>query len=480
VEVRVSDTLLLVEDEDVLRGEMARHFTRQGWDLLQAASLAEARRLLAGEGPAPLVVLCDMTLPDGNALDLLEAVRAGAGTRAEWIILTGYGTVADSVRALKLGAFEFLEKPCPMERLDLVVSGAARSARAQRRVAESAARNHERFGLDAFVGDSPATARVRDEVKRLATVPVGTVVIGGETGVGKGLIARILHYTGVRGDGPLVEVNCAALPKELMESELFGHEAGAFTGARGRHRGYLEQAHGGTLFLDEIGEMETPLQAKLLKALEDHRFRRVGGEKEVVVDVQVFAASNSDVDSLVSQGRLREDLFHRLSLFRLEVPPLRERLEDLEALVYRFIADSNARSGKDVRVVPGSVWRRLRGYAWPGNVRELRNVIERSVLLSDGPVLPERWLQVPQDGGGTQPAEHRTPEASEGDGTVVSFHLDGRETLDQLEERILRRALELSRGNVSAAARRLGVSRQTLRYRIEKHGLGDGTEDSEE
>jgi len=477
----VSDTLLLVEDEAVLRDELGRHFTRQGWDLLQASNLADARRLLSGEGPAPLVVLCDMSLPDGNALDLLEAVRADAGTRAEWIVLTGYGTVADSVRALKLGAFEFLEKPCPLERLDLVVSGAARSARAQRRVAESAARNHERFGLDAFVGDSPATTRVRDEVKRLAAVPLGTLMIGGETGVGKGLVARILHYTGIRGDGPLVEVNCAALPKELMESELFGHEAGAFTGARGRHRGYMEQAHGGTLFLDEIGELETPLQAKLLKVLEDRRFRRVGGEKEVVVDVQVFAASNSDVDSLVSEGRVREDLFHRLSLFRLEVPPLRERLEDLEALVHRFIAESNARSGKDVRVVRNSVWQRLRRYNWPGNVRELRNVIERSVLLSEGTVLPERWLQVPEGGAHLEPAPagSRPPDSAEPEGTVISFQLDGGETLDELEERILRRALQLANGNVSAAARSLGVSRQTLRYRIEKHGIEDGTSDQD-
>jgi DNA-binding NtrC family response regulator len=467
----VSDTLLLVEDEAVLRDELGRHFARQGWDLMQAATLAEARRLLAAEAVTPLVVLCDMTLPDGNALDLLESVRASGGTRAEWIVLTGYGTVADSVRALKLGAFEFLEKPCPMERLDLVVAGAARSARAQRRVAESSARNHERFGVDAFVGDSPEARRVRDELRRLAAVPVGTLLIGGETGVGKGLVTRILHYMGVRGDGPLVEVNCAALPTELMESELLGHEAGAFTGARSRHRGYLEQAHAGTLFLDEIGELETPLQAKLLKALEDRRFRRVGGEREVVVDVQVFAASNRDLEALVSDGVLRDDLYHRLSLFRIEVPPLRERLEDIEPLVHRFIAEFNARSGKTVRVIPDSVWRRLTDYDWPGNVRELRNVIERSVLLSEGPVLPERWLQLTQPGHGVAASStaggRRPPE----EGEVISLRLDGSVSMDGMEESILRRALALSDWNVSAAARRLGVSRQTLRYRIEKHGL---------
>ena len=476
----MSDTLLLVEDEDVLREELRRHVARTGWDVQTAADLGAAERILTAGGWSPLVVLCDMTLPDGNALDLLEKVRAEGIVRAEWIILTGYGSVADSVRALKLGAFEFLEKPAPMERLDLVLAGAARSARAQRRVAESAARNHDRYGVDAFVGRSSAAESVRDALTRLAGVRVDALLVGGETGVGKGLVARILHYVGPHGTGPLVEVNCAALPSELMESELFGHEAGAFTGAKGRHRGYLEQAQGGTIFLDEIGELQPSLQAKLLKAVEDRRFRRVGGEREIEVDVQVFAASNADAQRLVAEGRLREDLYHRLALFRIDVPPLRERLDDLEPLVQRFVAEFNARSGKSVRVIPDVVWERLRAYGWPGNVRELRNVIERSVLLSEGPVLPDRWLQL-QAAPGRVGATGGPAAAGESPGDIsdparVVFNLDGTESLDDLEERVLRRALELSEGNVSAAARRLGITRQTLRYRIEKYGL-DGKED---
>ncbi len=472
----MSDTLLLVEDEELLRNELQRHLARQGWDVLAAVTLADAERILGNEGASPLVVLCDMTLPDGNALDLLERTRARSHLRAEWIVLTGYGSVADSVRALKLGAFEFLEKPCPTERLELVIAGAARSARAQRRVAETAARNHERFGADAFVGKSPAAEGVREALTRLAGVRVEALLVGGETGVGKGLVARILHYVGPRAQGPLVEVNCAALPSELLESELFGHEAGAFTGAKGRHRGYLEQAQGGTVFLDEIGELQSSLQAKLLKAVEDRRFRRVGGEREIEVDVQFFAASNSEVEMLVAEGRLREDLFHRLALFRIDVPPLRERLEDIEPLVQRFVAEFNARSGKSVRVIPDIVWERLRAYSWPGNVRELRNVIERSVLLSEGTVLPERWLQL-QAGTGTAATDAggSGQRAVVGNGrNEVVFVLDGSESLDDLEERILRRALELSGGNVSAAARSLGITRQTLRYRIEKYGLDPG------
>jgi two-component system response regulator AtoC len=465
----MSDTLLLVEDEEVLRSELERHLTREGWDVRTAANLSEAEHALGDGGARPLVVLCDMTLPDGNALDLLERVRASSKLRAEWIILTGYGTVTDSVRALKLGAFEFLEKPCPTERLDLVIAGAARSARAQRRVAETAERNHERYGIDAFVGESAAAKVVRDSLRRLASVRVEALLLGGETGAGKGLVARILHYIGPRASGPLVEVNCAALPSELLESELFGHEAGAFTGAKGRHRGYLEQAQGGTIFLDEIAELQPQLQAKLLKAVEDRRFRRVGGEREIEVDVQVFAASNREVEKLVADGKLREDLFHRLALFRIDVPPLRDRLDDLEPLVQRFVAESNARSGKSVRVIPDDVWARLSAYSWPGNVRELRNVIERSVLLAEGPVLPDRWLQLQADGAPGSTSPRAAPGGD--DAETVVFTLDGSESLDALEERVLRRALELTAGNVSAAARRLGITRQTLRYRIEKYGL---------
>ena len=259
----------------------------------------------------------------------------------------------------------------------------------------------------------------------------------------------------------MVELNCAALPAELLESELFGHEPGAFTGAQGRHRGLVEQANGGTLFLDEIGEMGPGLQAKLLKVLEDQRIRRLGAEEEVEVDVQVFSASNRDLAELVRDGRFRDDLFHRLSVFRIDLPPLRQRPEDIEPLVEQFIAEFNARSGRRVQTVPDDVWARLKGYAWPGNVRELRNVIERSVLLAQGPVLPAQWLLL----------QESSPQPRSTGDDVVSVALDGSTTLDQVERELIERALELSGHNVSEAARRLGITRQTLRYRIEKHRL---------
>jgi two-component system response regulator AtoC len=461
------DTLLVIEDEDLLGEELARHFRSQGWEVVRSRCLAEAEQELLAKRLEPLVVLSDMSLPDGNALDLLEKVGARAGAGGEWVLLTGFGTIPDSVRALHLGAYEFLEKPCESERLDLVITGAARSARAQRRIRYEAAQRHERYGLDAFVGSSVQTRKVRELLARVARVPFSALIIGGETGTGKGLAARVLHYNGPRTAGPIVEVNCIALPSELLESELFGHEAGAFTGAKGRHRGLIEQAHGGTLFLDEIGEMSLGVQARLLKALEDRRFRRVGGEREISVDVQFIAASNRDLALRVQEGEFREDLYHRLRVIRVDIPPLRERREDIEDLVPIFVAECNAKAGKHVRIIPENIWERLRRHSWPGNVRELRNVIERCVLLAEDERLPEEWLQLPNALlDRASPAPQGAPETV---GDSVRLPLDGSMALDDMEKYIIQIALERAHQNVTAAARALGTTRQTLRYRIQKY-----------
>lgn len=461
----MADTLLVIEDEDLLGNELVRHYRRDGWNVIRAANLAEARTALLTNGLEPLVVLSDMSLPDGNALDLLEQLRAQS-TGGEWILLTGYGTVPDSVRALRCGAYDFLEKPCPMERLDLVVAGAGRSARAQRRLREQTAVHNRRYTPEAMVGTSPATRRVREMLQKLSHVPFSALVIAGETGTGKGLAARILHYSGSRAEGPLVELNCAALPAELLESELFGHEPGAFTGARGRHRGLFERANGGTLFLDEIGELTPALQAKLLKAVEDRRVRRLHGGNEIEVDVQLLAASNRNLTEQIEAGAFRQDLYHRLSVFQLHLPALRERIGDLEDLVPLFVAEFNAMAGKRVRLVSDEVWTELRAHSWPGNVRELRNVIERCVLFSEGEQLPAQWLQLPGDTAA--PTLLRRSASAR---RVLQIPLDGSMSLDDMDRYIIERALELSERNVTAAARALGTTRQTLRYRVQKYGL---------
>ncbi|RCX31917.1 sigma-54-dependent transcriptional regulator [Thioalbus denitrificans] len=460
----MSETLLVIEDETLVGSELQRHYRRGGWEVVLARSLAEARRSLVDQQLEPLVVISDMSLPDGNALDLLESLAPARGG-GEWIFLTGYGSVPDSVRALRLGAYDFLEKPCDLERLDVVVAGAGRSARAQRRLRDEAAARSRRYAPASFAGRSPAAQSVRKMLERLTRVPFSALVITGETGTGKGLAARILHHAGTRADGPLVEVNCAALPHELLESELFGHEPGAFTGAKGRRRGLMEQASGGTLFLDEIAELDPELQAKLLRAVEDQRIRRLGGDREISVDLQILAATNRDLETMVAEGDFRNDLYHRLSVFRLELPPLRSRKADLEDLVPLFVAEFNAKSGRRVRNFPDPLWERLRAHDWPGNVRELRNVVERCVLFSDGEEFPLEWLQLGSPAG----AVAALPAGAGSEG--VFLPLDGSMAIEDMDRHIIRTALEKHDFNVSATARALGTTRETLRYRVQKYHL---------
>jgi len=458
----MADTLLIIEDERLLGSEMKRYFSGKGWDVSWAHSLADSGHLLFELGFDPLVVLSDMNLPDGNCLDLLEKAR-GRRITGEWVILTGYGSVPDSVRALRLGAFDFIEKPCKPDRLELVISGAVRSARAQRRLSEQSDADSQRYQPHIYAGRSTAMITVREMLAKLASIPFSALIITGETGTGKGLAARILHHSGPRTTGPMVELNCAALPRELLESELFGHETGAFTGAKSRRRGLMEQAGGGTLFLDEIGDMDIDVQAKLLKAIEDRSIRRLGGDREIKVDVQVIAATNQDLQRRVAEGSFRADLFHRLSVFRLELPALRTHKQDLKELVPVFIAEFNAKAGKRVRIVPEEVWQRLENHAWPGNVRELRNVVERCVLFSSDEEFPIQWLQLE--------ADQAVGASVVTDSDCLYLPLDGSMDLDEMDRHIIETTLAKYNHNITATAKALGTTRETLRYRIQKYNL---------
>ncbi len=467
------ETLLIIEDEKLLGSELSRHYRTLGWEVVLADSLAVAKTLLLNMRIEPLLILSDMNLPDGNALDFMEEVKTQV-SYAEWLFLTGYGSVPDSVRALRLGAYDFLEKPCDLERLDLVVASAARSASIQRRVIDQTKQSYRRYSPEAYVGHSQQALGIRQLLAKLTQVPFSALIIGGESGTGKGLAARILHYGGPRAQQPMIEVNCAALPREILESELFGHESGAFTGASGRHRGLLEQADGGTLFMDEIGEMPLDLQAKLLKAIEDHKVRRLGGEKEISIDVQIVAASNRDLEQMSQEGSFRIDLYHRVSVFKVILPPLREAVEDLDELVPLFVAEYNAKAGRQVKDIPLEVWRKLKAHHWPGNVRELRNVIERCVLFSDGATFPGQWLQLP----GLHTASNAIDTESMADLTQaevsaagIYLPLDGNMALDDMDKFIIKTALERANNNLTAAARALGATRETLRYRVRKYNL---------
>ncbi|MCB1506089.1 MAG: sigma-54-dependent Fis family transcriptional regulator [Hyphomicrobiaceae bacterium] len=459
------DQILIVEDEALLGNELARHYRRNGWEVVVVATVGEAERLLASDEYDPLLIISDLNLPDGNGLDLLQNICKTSQNTAEWIFLTGYGEAPDAVKAMRLGAFDFLTKPADMGRLDLVIAGATRSAKAQRRISRQARHEGRRYQPESYIGQSTAAENAREMLRRLAGLPFSGLIINGETGTGKGLTAKILHHSSPRADAPFVEVNCAALPRDLLESELFGHEAGAFTGAKGKHVGLMEQASGGTLFLDEIAEMDISLQPKLLKAIEDKTIRRLGGEREIKIEVQVIAATNRDLAEEMRQGRFRQDLYHRLSVFEISLPALRQRPEDISELVLAFIDEFNALAKKKVRQVPEKIWAILEAYSWPGNVRELRNVIERAVLLSTTDALPLEWIQLQQSGcaGPSQVS------AAEGD--WVHLPLDGTMALDDMDRFIIETALKRHDYNVMATARALGTTRETLRYRVQKYGL---------
>ncbi|MFV0296440.1 MAG: sigma-54-dependent transcriptional regulator [Hyphomicrobiaceae bacterium] len=462
----MTDQLLIVEDEPLLGNELARHYKRIGWETFIAASVAEAEQMLMAGQCEPLIVISDLSLPDGNGLDLLRNLRkAGIGT-GEWIFLTGYGEAPDAVRAMRLGAFDFLTKPADMGRLDLVIAGATRSAKAQRRLKRATRDEQRSYQPDAFRGKSVAAQSARDLLQRLCGLPFSGLIINGETGTGKGLAAKILHHSSPRADAPFVSVNCAALPRDLLESELFGHEAGAFTGAKGKHVGLMEQASGGSLFLDEIAEIDIALQPKLLKAIEDKMIRRLGGEREIPIDVQIIAATNRVLGEEMQAGRFRRDLYHRLSVFEISLPPLRQRPEDIEELVFAFIDEFNALAKKKVRHVPEKIWAILEAYEWPGNVRELRNVVERAVLLSVSDTLPLEWIQLSRTDDQSRLVSDKT-----GGKDLIQLPLDGSMALEDMDRFIIETALRRNAYNVMATARALGTTRETLRYRVQKYGL---------
>lgn len=455
-----SNPLLIIEDESLLGAELSRRFRGQGYRVVLAPGIAEARAQLLRHKLEPLVIISDMNLPDGKGLDLMAEVL-DAHFVSEWLFLTAYGSVKESVRALQLGAYDFLEKPCDPGRLDLVVASAKRSALARRRLQSQQDVNIERYSPEAFIGASSAARQTREMLMRLSDVAITSLIISGESGTGKGLAAKILHHSSARSQGPFIALNCAALPHDLLESELFGHEAGAFTGANKSRRGLFEQADGGTLFLDEIGEMPLELQSKLLKVIEDQNLRRLGGEVEIQIDLQIIAASNRVLTQEIHAGRFRSDLFHRLNLFEVKLPALRERKPDLQELVPALIAEFNPKAKHQVSKIPEKAWQKLNHHNWPGNVRELRNVIERCVLFAEDENLPLKWLQL------EPPKETEAMD----DADVLRIPLDGSMNLDDMECHIIKTALARSGNNTAAAARILGTSREKLRYRQQKHGL---------
>ncbi|MFO7609191.1 MAG: sigma-54 dependent transcriptional regulator [Candidatus Krumholzibacteriia bacterium] len=460
--------ILVIDDEEAIRLFLAATLEDRGYAVVTAATGQEALDKVARD--APDLVLLDLMLPDMSGLQVLEAVKQ-ALPHVNVLMLTAYSGTETAVRAMKLDAFDYVTKPIELDRLlRLVQQALDASAPARQRHRRSTGGGLFAGRADIVPSASPRMAELYAMVARIADSDATTVLIEGESGVGKDVVAETIHRGGRRSAAPFVDINCAALPEQLLESELFGHEKGAFTDAVQQKQGLLEVADGGTVFLDEIGEMALPVQVKLLRVLEKRAFRRVGGTRDISVDVRLVAATNRDLRAQVRAGTFREDLYYRLQVVQLRVPPLRARPEDILPLAEHFLELYAARFGRPFREVEPEAARVLAAYPWPGNIRELRNAIERAVLLEEGPLLRAAHLHLGDAGAGAGPELARgLAQVLEGGLTAQGCDLEG--LVAGLERHLVAEALELADGNRSRAARLLGLNRDKFRYRLRQYGL---------
>jgi two-component system response regulator AtoC len=464
----MSHAVLIIEDEEVLARKEAKYLSMEGFEVRVAHSAEQGLAEL--EGFKPDAVVLDYNLP--GTLDGLECLRRirtdNPGVRV--IMVTGQGNERVAVDAMKAGAYDYLSKPVVLSELTVLIQRAMEQDRSDSQLAHYHDQAAAQSGLGRIIGESAALTalkarlgRIIEAVDRIEDGGAPAVLVTGETGSGKELVARALHFGSARSARPFVELNVAAIPAQLVESELFGYERGAFTDARARKLGMVEAANGGTLFLDEIGELDLASQAKLLKLLEDRSVRRLGSVRDHTVDIRVITATNRSLPQMVAEGRFRSDLMYRLNTLTVEVPPLRERGTDIVLLAGHFLTELASRYGKPELRLGTAAARRLQSHDWPGNVRELRNVMEQAVLHCTGRELPPDLLGIPASGS-------RPDAAAETTGTPVDPPAPDASLAD-IERNTIEKALLQTGGNISAASRRLGISRDQLRYRIAKYGL---------
>ena len=451
--------ILVVDDDKAVRAALRVNLSKAGYDVTLARSPSEALGVL-GETPHDLV-LTDVQMPGGTGLELLAGIRE-RHPDTQVIVMTGYGSVADAVAALKGGAADYLIKPVEKEELLVVIRKALEERALRAEVRQLRQEVKDRYGFENLIGATPVMIRLYEDVAAVAD-STATVLLQGPTGTGKELLAHAIHYRSGRAEKPFVRVNCAAIPESLLESELFGHERGAFSGAVRQHRGKFEQADGGTILLDEIGEIDPSVQVKLLRVLENGEISRVGGSEVMRVDVRVIAATNKDLRTEARERRFREDLYYRLNVVRLDVPSLAERRDDIPLLVEHFVRKYAERNGREIPNVPRSTLDRLMSHGWPGNVRQLEHVVERAVILSRGDTLD---IELPDEDDELRRDEEPGPfDLLPPVGTTLQ------EALAAHERDVIIAALKISDGVQARAARRLGLSRSNLNYRIHRLGI---------
>lgn len=447
-------TVLVADDERNIREGLAEALRLEGYEVALAADGEEALRAVEN-GRVDLVVT-DLRMPKVSGNEVLKRV-AGSYPGIPVIILTGHGTIEDAVDSMRIGAFDFITKPVNLDHLSLLVRRALESRELERQNQELQREIESQKRISSIIGRSPEMKRIFDLIRRVAPTKA-SVLITGESGVGKELIADALHNLSPRADKPFIKVHCAALAESLLESELFGHEKGAFTGATGRKRGRFELAHEGTLFLDEIGEINQNVQIKILRVLQERKFERVGGEETLEVDVRVIAATNRDLKAEIEKGTFREDLYYRLNVVNIHVPPLRERKDDIPLLAGAFLREFSEENGKSLEGFDPKVRAAFFAYSWPGNVRELRNCVESAVVLARGSVVSLEDL----------PPGIR--EAQEDD----TVRIPAGSTLAEAEKILIRETLAAQGGNKSRTAEILGIGRKTLYQKLQEYGLEGG------
>jgi DNA-binding NtrC family response regulator len=453
------ERILVVDDEQFIRETIERTLTSKGYEVISAVNRAETIERLANDDPD--LILLDMNLGEESGLDILREIKE-ADPDILVIIITGYGTVETAVEALKMGAYDYIKKPFKADAIHLIVRLALETQSLKREL--KSIRRGGIADLPEIVGSSVAMVNVFKQIEEVAKHENATVMITGESGTGKEVAARAIHMLSPRKDKPFVDINCGSLPYNLLESELFGHEKGAFTDAKVRKIGLLEEAAGGTVFLDELGEMDLNLQVKLLRVLEERKIRRLGGTRNIDINVRIIAATNKDLKEAIEEKTFREDLYYRLNVFPIELPPLRARAEDIAPLLEMFIKKFNKDFKKNIKSFSKDALAVFRQYPWPGNIRELKNMVERICIMNNTEVITPEMLPVE-----LQPEGRSVKKCSDID--IPEDGLDLDKTLQEIEKQILMKALDLTEGNVSGTSRLLNTPRGTLRYKLEKYGL---------
>lgn len=461
----MNETILIVDDEEIISESLSQYLSNKGYNVKTTDNIADAKELIKKKFYD--LILLDLKLPDGLGTELLLEIKH-LEDKPVVIVMTAYGTVENAVTAMKLGAYDFIQKPFRTKDIELIVKLTLETKKLDREVRQILASQAEKYGIKNIIAQSKQMVEIFQIIKKLSKSGANSVLILGESGTGKELVARAIHYESKRAIWPFVAINCSAIPANLLESELYGHERGAFTDAKERKVGLFEKANKGTLFLDEIGDMNPDLQTKLLRTLEDRKIRRIGGTEDISLDIQVITATNQELEKFVEEGKFRKDLYYRLKVIQIKIPPLRERKEDIELLSKYFLNYYNMQTGKKFKGFSEEAMKYLKNYDYPGNVRELKNIIEKIVILEDGDMV--QLEQLPEEVLGRKKTISE-PSTSEMFKKIVATGFTN--YMESLEKMILIEALNQCSGNKSEAAKLLKLDRSTLRYKMKQHGLNE-------